>query len=180
VDVRPDVGPTTSGPPRRPILSVPWPGVHDGSSPKSHTTRDVLRPRPNASGRSISSPSPPILGASWEPFSVDPVGWLWKQVDSKAHDSRLRGRSWTSVDAAWTSTDQEVGCSSRPGRAGEVPCRASIGRDEAFLPGHHLCRGSDPREPFSIRVSASRARRSPCSRVLAWVSTGRPSDVLAA
>ena len=44
----------------------------------------------------------------------------WTLMDSKTLTSWLYGLSWTSLDTAWRSTDQEVGCSSRPGRAGEI------------------------------------------------------------
>jgi len=59
---------------------------------------------------------------SWEPFSVDYYGRSWTPVDSRARRLGSRGQSWTPVDTAWRSTDQEVGCSSRPGRAAEIPC----------------------------------------------------------
>ena len=57
---------------------------------------------------------------SWEPFFVDLSGRLWTPVDERARRSVPHGRSWTPADAAWRSTDQEVGCSSRPGRAAEI------------------------------------------------------------
>jgi hypothetical protein len=49
----------------------------------------------------------------------------WTAVDhdeSTALSKRPNALMWTLMDAAWRSTDQEVGCSSRPGRAGEIPC----------------------------------------------------------
>jgi hypothetical protein len=53
----------------------------------------------------------------WEPFSAYPHGQPWTLVDSKARRSGMDGPLWTPMDTAWRSTDQEVGCSSRPGRA---------------------------------------------------------------
>jgi hypothetical protein len=63
---------------------------------------------------------------SWEPSALDPAGSLWTPVDSKARRTGLCGRAWTPVDTDWRSTDQEFGCSSRPGRASEI--RQSSGR----------------------------------------------------
>ena len=66
--------------------------------------------------------SPPVGPAerargepSWEPFSADVRGHAWTPVDAKVRRSGLYGYPWTPVDTAWRSTDQEVGCSSRPG-----------------------------------------------------------------
>ena len=72
-------------------------------------------------------PSGPSISAlswepSWEPFSLDWCGRRWTPVEPEASSSSLYGHPWTSVDTAWRSTDQEVGCSSRPGRATENPC----------------------------------------------------------
>jgi hypothetical protein len=57
---------------------------------------------------------------SWEPFGVDRGGRAWTLVESEAYCWAIYGRMWTTTDTAWGSTDQEVGCSSRPGRAEEI------------------------------------------------------------
>ena len=40
-------------------------------------------------------------------------------MDSKALSKRPNALLWTATDSVWPSTDQEVGCSSRPWRADE-------------------------------------------------------------
>ena len=59
----------------------------------------------------------PSWEPSWEPFAVDDAGRPWTPMESKALNTRPNALLWTLMDAAWRSTDQEVGCSSRPGRA---------------------------------------------------------------
>jgi hypothetical protein len=80
---------------------------------------------------------------SWEPSLVDGAGRPWTPMGSKALDTRPNALLWTPVDTAWRSTDQEVGCSSRPGRAIEIPCssrRFRLFRDGPPGPGPHLVR----------------------------------------
>jgi hypothetical protein len=59
---------------------------------------------------------------SWEPFAMDHDGRPWTPMESKALSKRPNALLWTLMHAAWQSKDQEVGCSSRPGRADEIPC----------------------------------------------------------
>jgi len=81
---------------------------------------------------------------SWEPFGVDRGGHVWTLVESEANCSATYGR--TPMDAAWRSTDQEVGCSSRPGRAADDetdPCLESVGGRACWLSAaspRRLCR----------------------------------------
>jgi len=69
--------------------------------------------------------------------------------------SNPHGPPWTPTDTAWTSTDQEVGCSRRPGRAVEIPCSSrgfdvspcsSKGPSRATFGSHSLDRTSSIRE----------------------------------
>jgi DMSO/TMAO reductase YedYZ heme-binding membrane subunit len=64
---------------------------------------------------------PRIWEPSWEPFPAAPTGRAWTPVDTAPCRFRPSGVSWTPVDTVWRSTDQEVGCSSRPGRADVSP-----------------------------------------------------------
>jgi len=64
----------------------------------------------------------PSREPSWEPFAVDCGERPWTSVDSKGRCPSATGPPRTRMDPAWPSTDQEVGCSSRPGRAAEIPC----------------------------------------------------------
>jgi hypothetical protein len=65
-----------------------------------------------AAGVSVRNREP-----GWEPFAVDNAGRLWTPMESKALTKRPNALLWTLMDAAWRSTDQEVACSSRAGRA---------------------------------------------------------------
>jgi hypothetical protein len=73
----------------------------------------------------------------------------------KPNRSNPHGPPWTPTDTAWTSTDQEVGCSRRPGRAVEIPCSSrgfdvspcsSKGPSRATFGSHSLDRTSSIRE----------------------------------
>jgi hypothetical protein len=48
---------------------------------------------------------------------VEYRGLVWTGMDIEAFRSWVCGRQRTFLSTAWRSTDQEVGCSSRPGRA---------------------------------------------------------------
>jgi hypothetical protein len=87
------------------------------------------RPEPDSAGEGKETPVPPgrvletlastgMWEPSWEPSAVASPGSLWAPVDLKARRTGLCGRAWTPVATDWRSTDQEVACSSRAGRAG--------------------------------------------------------------
>jgi hypothetical protein len=65
------------------------------------------------------------------------------------------GRMWTPMDTAWPSTDQEVGCSSRPGRARQKPLVEAVSAHMKLRTWPPPLHGRDPREPFSIRIRPS-------------------------
>jgi hypothetical protein len=85
--------------------------------------------------------------------AIDGCGHRWTRTPTIPG---LRGLSWTSVDGAWSSTDQKVGVRVPPGVLREAPGRAGVRTRQVPLAGYCICRGSDPREPFSMRVTASR------------------------
>ena len=114
---------------------------------------------------------------SWEPFFADSTGRPWTPVDSKALRSSALAILWTPVDPVWRSTDQEVGCSSRPGRAKQKPLVEAVsGTYVAAEPWPPPCHGSDSREPFCIRIMAIAGEAKPRSWALLAVSASRPSD----
>jgi hypothetical protein len=79
---------------------------------------------------------------SWEPFSVDSTGRAWAPVNSDACTTRPNRHTWTSVDAAWPSTDQKVGGSSPPERADRNPAQVGVSACQLSLPCRRPCRGS--------------------------------------
>ena len=102
------------------------------------------------SGLSISALS---WEPSWEPFSLDWCGRRWTPVEPEASSSSLYGHPWTSVDTAWRSTDQEVGCSSRPGRAIDSLAVAGDFTSPMLVEGFEQC---DLWEPFARSASLIR------------------------
>jgi len=118
---------------------------------------------------------------------VDDAGRPWTPMESKALSKRPNALLWTLMDSAWRSTDQEVGCSSRPGRAAVsrsltpgpwVPLDESGGK-EGHGNGQHRRRefGPDPlpRDCGSIRIGLgiARGRHYEIAVVVLEVATGR-------
>jgi hypothetical protein len=113
-----------------------------------------------------------------EPCPVDSCRRPWTPVDSEpvvpaCVDSC--GHPWTRLGDLRI---RRLGVRVAPGALRETPGRSSVGKYEAPRTCDRLCHGSDPREPFSIRIGASRAKRSLCSRDFAGVSPRRHSDVI--
>lgn len=77
---------------------------------------------------------------------MDRCGRPSTPVELKALRFGLCGPLWTAMDAAWPSTDQEVGGSSPSGRATEVPASAGVSAGTGFADD----RLTDRWEPFSI------------------------------
>jgi len=98
---------------------------------------------------------------SWEPLSVDPNGRPGTPRDSETRTLTPDRHSWTPMDTAWRSTDQEVGCSSRPGRAGKN--LAPQGLSVPHRPRDLLTFGSHPSGPkvSGGKVSHANPARTP-------------------
>jgi hypothetical protein len=105
----------------------------------------------------------------WEPFSVDSGGRLWTDVESGAVRSGLCGQAWALTDAAWRSTDQEVGGSSPSRRADGIPCATSGGFaasavERCLVLGHAWATGDGGGEVTALgdrRVVASAQESAP-------------------